>query len=400
MKFFVILLLFSYVKSNHVTRQGCTCKSSCGATVDFGSAKFDWCYTENDCGLYSYSRFAYYDFCVYPLDQAYESQTAAAKQSWLWGQIISNLNPQSWPTQAEIFGESVETSFIDNSDVMNEGRIKFIHSVGAVAKIRLVPAPNSPFSGVFRSGSQHGLLRLSTAAQISSTSVTPGMAIKFLRNNHTSGNLVAMPSLDGQTDFNIWKLNYTNHLVYPSSAVLKLVAQKFVQASNCPLMVGLSDIAEFDENGFFDKPVFPYHLVFVPNPSLAFPSAPYDQPAFLSHMEAIPVGAKLFDVFAQTDPGAAANTVVGTIVATSSFTRSGFGDASLFFKHQYMENDLALNPSWLSAVDNTQTCGTSKVSPNPPLLDSEVAAEVAPAQPPCPFARKGASGPCPMRSLH
>jgi len=28
------------------TTQGCTCKSYCGATIDFNLFKYDWCYTD------------------------------------------------------------------------------------------------------------------------------------------------------------------------------------------------------------------------------------------------------------------------------------------------------------------------------------------------------------------
>jgi hypothetical protein len=44
-------------------------------------------------------------------------------------------------------------------------------------------------------------------------------------------------------------LNYSNHLSLPTTWALALVAQKFTQASNCPLMVGLGDIAAFGEDG-------------------------------------------------------------------------------------------------------------------------------------------------------
>jgi hypothetical protein len=55
--------------------------------------------------------------------------------------------------------------------------------------------------------------------------------------------------LDGQPDFNVLTLNYSNHLSFPTTWALALVAQKFTQASNCPLMVGLGDMAAFGEDG-------------------------------------------------------------------------------------------------------------------------------------------------------
>lgn len=176
-----------------------------------------------------------YDYCEYSPDQSYESQTAATKQGFLWSRVVAESKESgSWPNQAGIFAESVKTSFDDYSDVFPGGRTKYIHSVGAVAKISLVADPSSPFSGSFQ-GSPHGLIRISTAKAISSSSITPGLGLKLLRDGVPSANLVAMPSLDGQSDFNIAKFNYSNHLVKPNSWALKIVAEKFTQASNVSL---------------------------------------------------------------------------------------------------------------------------------------------------------------------
>jgi len=69
---------------------------------------------------------------------------------------------------------------------------------------------------------------------------------------------MAMPSLDGQSDMNPFSGVFTNHPAYPTGFALKLVAKKFTQASNCPLMIGLSDCATYSTSGSkVAQPIFP-----------------------------------------------------------------------------------------------------------------------------------------------
>ena len=66
-----------------------------------------------------------YDYCKYSADESYESQTAEAKQAFLWSRVVAEAKESgSWPNQAGIFAESVKTSFDDYSDVFPGGRTK------------------------------------------------------------------------------------------------------------------------------------------------------------------------------------------------------------------------------------------------------------------------------------
>jgi len=312
------------------------------------------------------------------VDSTYESQTAAVKEKYLWTVTSKCTKPADWGTVAGIFQESVKTSFDDVSDVMPPGRFKYIHTVGAVATVAFVPSGEThKFTGLFSSGAQHGLLRLSTATQIDgSQAITPGFGLKLLIDGKPSVNVLAMPSLDGQVDFNVLSLNYSNHLSYPTSWAASIVAKKFTQASNCPLMVGLSDIATYTEDGtLVTSVVMPFELIFVPNSEIkAFPSAPYGDADFLSYAEMfIDQDSILFEVYGRTSPHAddVGDVHLGSIKTTSKFTRSTFGDTQLFFTHQYMEHDFVQNPDWLPSMDIQNSCGTSEVDPLPPQSPRE-----------------------------
>ena len=74
--------------------------------------------------------------------------SAKAKQDQLWAKIISDTSSGSFPSSLElpgIFVESMEPTFKTKGDAMGPGvvygnREKYIHSVGAVGKVKFVPA--------------------------------------------------------------------------------------------------------------------------------------------------------------------------------------------------------------------------------------------------------------------
>jgi len=92
-------------------------------------------------------------------------------------------------------------------------RIKEIHSVGTVGKVKFVSSGNHPFTGVWE-GAQHGLIRLSSALKPSDTSpLVPGIGLKFLRDGVDSANLVAIFSLNGTPgDWNFFEKDFSNQI--------------------------------------------------------------------------------------------------------------------------------------------------------------------------------------------
>jgi len=135
----------------------------------------------------------------------YIAKSASAKLDDLWTAISSSSSPWSFPALAGIFLEGMEATFSGKGDAMPPGelygtRTKYIHAVGAVGKVVFVPS-GSTFSGMF-SKADFGLVRLSSAAQPSTSWLTPqplapGMGLKWLRDGIDSANLVSMFSVDG-----------------------------------------------------------------------------------------------------------------------------------------------------------------------------------------------------------
>lgn len=144
--------------------------------------------------------------------------TAKSKLKYLWDEITSDSSSWKWPSLLElagIFVESMEPTFSTKGDCMPPGnfyglRGKLIHSIGVVGKVKFHAEPGSPFTGIFR-GATHGLVRFSAAKQPTpSTSLGPGMGLKFLRDTMDSANLVAMYRVDGQPgDWNFFANSFT-----------------------------------------------------------------------------------------------------------------------------------------------------------------------------------------------
>jgi len=89
-------------------------------------------------------------------------------------------------------------------------------------------------------------------ATLSPPNVTPGLTLKFMRDGVKSANIFAMISLEGQSSFNLFEHDLTNHVpnIGPNAIfALKALAAKFKTASNWPTMIGLKDCADFDQSG-------------------------------------------------------------------------------------------------------------------------------------------------------
>ena len=115
---------------------------------------------------------------------------------------------------------------------------------------------NEGYTGIFASGADHGLIRLSAAKEPDMSAgtepkdalerFTPGFGLKFLRDGVPSGNMVAMYSVDGAETWSFFRMDFSNHVPDPESLALKVLSKKFATATPFIQYVGLSDIARFD----------------------------------------------------------------------------------------------------------------------------------------------------------
>ena len=79
---------------------------------------------------------------------------------------------------------------------------------------------------------------------------------------------------------------------------------------------------------------------------------------FMDQFKLIPIGSKLFTVRTQTNPTDLEGIVLGEIITTDHCHTSYFGDTRLAFKHQWIEDDIALKPEWKQAYNENCYLGT------------------------------------------
>jgi len=319
----------------------------------------------------------------------WESQTNDYKRSALTPSITNDTNSGSYPNiieEAELFIEDMNTSFDNVGDdmpyqLLGQRRPKLIHSVGVVANAVWTPVPNNlGYTGIFKSGCNDMYVRLSCAQAPSASAggYTPGLSIKCLRSGVKSANMFGMYSLQGQDSWNFFKNDLTNHvpdLGDNANFILKEIRATFLKASSWPVMIGLSDLAHYDQTGTnYTSPVFPFRLVFHPTTALhnQFPDAPSTQP----FQEALQAGLQqpgpMYNVYAVVNPNDTPDLFVNiaTISTVAPATTSYFGDTFMFFEHVRMENDFVYRPDWAAPATQimaNQQAANNYVYPNLPF---------------------------------
>jgi len=303
----------------------------------------------------------------------YNALSRNDKFNKIWARVTENRDPYGWYniiSQGKIMLESMSPSFDWLSDSFISDRNKYIHSVGVVGRVEFIANPDktiNPYTGVFK-GCSHVIMRLSCAKEPNENmkdpegakdNFTPGFGIKFLRDQVHSGNTVAMFSVNGQSSWNFFKNDFSNHISSPEGVQLKLLEIKFRTATSYTGKAGLMDMAFFDQNGNSDEDTlnFPYKLIFRPTNDVQSRFTDYFSNNFLLQLISIETDTVLYDVLAQADPYSP-STNIGQLVLKDRFTTSQWGDKSLFFRHGYFDNDVKLHPEWKPA--NSALFGTEE----------------------------------------
>merc|ERR1711935_629038 len=346
------------------TPNGCTCNSLCGATIEDGFTN-DWCNVEGSCGEYTIL-IGYWDWCLYK-DSSKPDNTALdwrTKHDQLWAEIKADGSyGEFFPTDA--FTESLITSFENEWDVMPAGRRKAIHSVAAVCPFTIDISADSPFTGLFKTGQTAGFIRLGGATDFTSSltpGMTPGIGVKFLRSGTSSANFVALRELSPLPDnsHNFFQATLKNHLPdqHPTDAAQLALALRFCSTGHCITKVGLSNVCTHDQDGTeYPDPTFPFQVAFEPTGDVNFPdAAPDSMWDFLNQFIALAPGTRLYTIRAMISP--TESIVLGDVVTSDECVSSNFGDTKMFFKHQWIEEDIALRPEWADAYYEDCYCNT------------------------------------------
>lgn len=108
---------------------------------------------------------------MYPDSPDFEKQSFQAKNDYFQKSLTKDkTRAKAYASPTVILSESAQTSFWDFKDELPAGRVKGIHSIGAVCKFSIDIASDSPYTGLFAPGIQEGFVRMGGATTWDKTS--------------------------------------------------------------------------------------------------------------------------------------------------------------------------------------------------------------------------------------
>ena len=242
--------------------------------------------------------------------------------------------------------------------------LQAINGVGGICQFKLDINANSPFTGLFQPGQISGLIRLGAAKEYVNDDFLPGIGIKFLRTGVSSGNFVGLNSLNAQTgSWDMFQSEMYNHVSPIVEGIAETVlAQRFCQTNHCITKVGLSNVCKYDQDGNeVADPIFPFKVTLTPKDQ----GFSKDQPGSIAELQKqfanIAPGSKLYTLTAMQSPDDVEGIYLGDLVSDGQcVTGSNFGDNKLFFKHQWINEDINLRPEWRDAYLDGCYCNGNK----------------------------------------
>lgn len=289
----------------------------------------------------------------------YRNLSGEEKKTELWKELIKNRSSYGWWNSfnmLRMFLSDMKPSFLHAGDEIPESRNKYIHAVGAVGMMELVSTNDHQYTGIFK-GCKNVIGRLSLAKKPDTSkkspegafdNFAPGMAIKCLRSKQPSANIIAMFGVEGQSSWNFFKNDFTNHIPEKiASFALKKLAQKFSTATPYVATLGTTKAASIDENGNVEeKPVLPFSLVFKPSNELRTRFSDSYSVDFLEQLGSIAPGTVIYELWANEHPDKKEVKIAELRLVRERFTPSNYGDKSLFFQHEDWLADLNIHPEW------------------------------------------------------
>jgi hypothetical protein len=238
-------------------------------------------------------------------------------------------------------------SLTNDSDELDVGHRKLVHAWGAEARFRFVAgkAANG-YTGIYESGSDCVIGRLSMATKPTKTTTVPALALKFFITGHESVNLQIMNSTSGQKSHNFFELPFSNIIPPPDSFMKRLLQNFFRRAAVAfgakdpdPTHLTVEHLAKIRIDGIaVATPKSPFRLVF--KPTTAASALMKDATVatdFRTNLARYPVGQVMYDVYAleegESSDDLPASKFAGQLIPTTNIVASSYGDEKLNFQH-------------------------------------------------------------------
>lgn len=285
------------------------------------------------------------------LPVSFDDLSSAEKISIIWNDgILASEYTDGLPELVDVniikfLFHPLNIKMDDLADEVRVGYEKPIHPYGAIAQVKFVASPDSPYTGLFK-GVDNALLRVSITANPEGGSFAPGLALKLFRDGMPSQNVSALYKLSGQDqDYNFFANELSNVIPIEFDARSLLSTAIFARVSSRPTQISVNGFADFDQFGqAVDTPKQPWQLYFSPAEGLAFPSEAHD---FRNDFLNLKKGTLIYKIYASDDEGVDYTEIneerrrgaiyIGDIITTSRFVASDYGDRLIFFKHNSMD---------------------------------------------------------------
>ncbi len=167
-----------------------------------------------------------------------------------------------------------------------------------MAKVRFVPTANNGYTGLFASGSDHSLLRLSVTGDPADRGFAPGLAWKAFVDGQPSKNVSALYTLSGQGGNYNFFANELSQFVQTEANETLGTTILFSAVTLKPTLLRVDDMAKVKQDGSaVSSPKAPTQIYFVPRAEVKsrFASTPHD---FREDLLSIEEGTKVYDVYA------------------------------------------------------------------------------------------------------
>jgi len=176
------------------------------------------------------------------------------------------------------------------------------------------------------------------------------MGLKLLVDGNDSANLVSEYSLGGNPkgDTNFFSQDFSNHPIPAGkvNTIKTLLEKKFATATHLISLVGISNLANINEDGSEEpNPVFPFSLRFVPNRDVVTNNTSAN---YMTQLSGVPADITIYSIYAYDKPKelGGTETHIADMKLVGKLTPSKWGDGFMFFRHQKMDEDLAIHPEW------------------------------------------------------
>ncbi len=290
------------------------------------------------------------------LDASTHSLTACQKADSMWndkiittiyGDLPTLTAPGIWDLITLARTSFTIRSLTNDSDELDVGHRKLVHAWGAEARFRFVSTKSARgYTGIYESGSNCVIGRLSMATKPTKTTTVPALALKFFISGHKSENLQIMNSTSGQKSHNFFELPFSNIIPPPDSFAKRLIQKLFRKAAVAfgakdpdPTHLTVEHLAEIQVDGTAVlTPKSPYQLIFKPTMAAGalMKDATVDSD-FRTNLARYPVGQVMYDVYALDEGESADNlpesNMVGQLIPTTKIVASSYGDEKLNFQH-------------------------------------------------------------------